>query len=128
MKMNEIPTGRSSPAENSAAWWGKTAKTVPFKAFMESLDTSEFFAYDGSLTTPPCWEGVRWTVLKNAMPVSKTYMDLIKRNFSSNKNFGGGRGNNRVIQKRNNRDLYYTGASSLAVSMAAATAALLVAF
>jgi carbonic anhydrase len=49
---------------------------------MESLDLSQFYAYDGSLTTPPCWEGIRWTVLANALPIGKNVMNLIKRNYS----------------------------------------------
>jgi len=125
MNLDQIPTGAASPAESANAWWGKTKSSVPLKSFMEGLDTREFFAYNGSLTTPPCWEGVRWTVLKNAMPISANVMTLIKRNFGGNVNFAGYRGNNRVIQPRKNRDLFYNGASSLAVSMVAATAALL---
>jgi carbonic anhydrase len=49
---------------------------------MESLDLSQFYAYDGSLTTPPCWEGIRWTVLANPLPIGKNVMNLIKRNYS----------------------------------------------
>lgn len=72
MKLDEIPTGRASPAESANAWWGNSAhKNVPLQAFMNALDLRTFYAYDGSLTTPPCWEGVRWTVLHNALPISK---------------------------------------------------------
>jgi len=34
-------------------------------------DTDEYFNYSGSLTTPPCSEGVRWFVMKNAIEFSK---------------------------------------------------------
>jgi carbonic anhydrase len=33
-------------------------------------DTGSFWTYSGSLTTPPCSESVRWTVLKRAVNVS----------------------------------------------------------
>lgn len=118
MELDKIPVGRASPAESPNAYWG-AATSHPLKKMMESLDTRTHYAYNGSLTTPPCWEGVRWTVLHNALPISAKIMKLIRRNFDGNRNFAGYRGNNRVIQKRNERKLYYAGASTVAASMTA---------
>lgn len=86
---------------------------------MDALDTSQFFAYEGSLTTPPCWEGVRWTVLKNALPISKNAMNHIRNLYSKNEKFAGLKGNNRVIMPVNDRYVFYMGASFLATSVTA---------
>jgi carbonic anhydrase len=38
------------------------------------------FLYDGSLTTPPCSEGVKWFIMKTPLEISKEQMDqIIKR-------------------------------------------------
>lgn len=37
-----------------------------------------FWTYSGSLTTPPCSEGVKWTVLKNPVAVSQATVDRFR--------------------------------------------------
>lgn len=54
-----------------------------------------YFRYMGSLTTPPCSEGVHWYVLKNPIELSRAQLDLLK-------GVTGGE-NARPIQNRNNR-------------------------
>jgi len=39
--------------------------------------TDEVFFYDGSFTTPPCKEGVKWFVMKTPIQVSKEQMNQI---------------------------------------------------
>lgn len=34
------------------------------------LNTLEFFKYDGSLTTPPCYQSVTWVVFPETIPIS----------------------------------------------------------
>jgi carbonic anhydrase len=38
-------------------------------------NTTNFYTYDGSLTTPPCTEGVRWIVLKDPIQFSRVQVD-----------------------------------------------------
>jgi carbonic anhydrase len=38
-------------------------------------DLEHFYAYGGSLTTPPCTEGVQWIVLKEPIELSKAQID-----------------------------------------------------
>lgn len=40
------------------------------RGFLQSLNLDEFWSYPGSFTTPPCTEGVRWSVLKTVQPIS----------------------------------------------------------
>jgi carbonic anhydrase len=42
-----------------------------FEAFSLLPDNKEYMYFNGSLTTPPCSEGVRWYVLKRAVPVGR---------------------------------------------------------
>jgi carbonic anhydrase len=57
----------------------------------------DFFHYPGSLTTPPCTEGVKWFVMKNAMTVGKRQVDLYA------KTFGGP--TNRPVQPIHDREI-----------------------
>lgn len=38
-------------------------------------ETEDFYNYAGSLTTPPCSEGVRWFVLKDRITISHKQVD-----------------------------------------------------
>ncbi len=57
--------------------------------------TKEYYRFSGSLTTPPCSEGVRWFVLKTPVTISKEQVEKFTHTMHHP--------NNRPIQKINAR-------------------------
>lgn len=53
---------------------------VDLNAFKAQL-RSGFYHYSGSLTTPPCSEGVRWYVVNQTAPVSSAMIKTFKDRF-----------------------------------------------
>ena len=44
----------------------------------------QHFSYHGSLTTPPCTEGVQWIILRTPLPVSALQLDTLKTLYGVN--------------------------------------------
>ena len=42
------------------------------------------YEYNGSLTTPPCSEGVRWFVLSNPVQMSKEQIEAFRKIYDHN--------------------------------------------
>lgn len=55
---------------------------------------SSYYIYDGSLTTPPCTENVRWVILRTPIRASKTQIKKLRERYKEN---------NRPRQPRNDR-------------------------
>ncbi|MCF8185306.1 MAG: carbonic anhydrase family protein [Sulfuritalea sp.] len=80
-----------------AKLWGQMSKEVGEPVALKNRVTPSelipenrsYYRYSGSLTTPPCTEGVRWLVMKNPMTASKEQIKAL----------------NDVIQHDNNRPL-----------------------
>ena len=60
----------------------------------------QYFRYEGSLTTPPCSEGVRWIVVAEPESMSATQINVLASHL---------RRNNRPLQPRNGRELVLVG-------------------
>jgi len=43
-----------------------------------------YYAYEGSLTTPPCSEGVHWHVMKEPVQISKTQLSAFRKLYAMN--------------------------------------------
>lgn len=56
-----------------------------------------YFRFSGSLTTPPCSEGVRWVLMKTPMTASKEQIEAFKKAVHYN--------NNRPVQSLNGRSV-----------------------
>ncbi|MCB1169055.1 MAG: carbonic anhydrase family protein [Leptospiraceae bacterium] len=59
-------------------------------------DASAYYTFKGSLTTPPCSEGVRWIVLKNPATISAEQVEAFKKLYPMNA---------RPIQPLNDREI-----------------------
>lgn len=57
----------------------------------------DFFRYEGSLTTPPCTEGVNWFIFKQPLEVSKEQIKKFQQTIKES--------NNRPIQPLNDRKI-----------------------
>jgi len=82
--------------------------------FLGDLDMSNgYYTYDGSFTTPPCTEGVKWVVVNDVQPISDSQLQEYTRRWAGNSNYANGYGNNRIVMPLNDRALYFSGAAAL---------------
>jgi carbonic anhydrase len=66
---------------------------------------SLFYTYTGSLTTPPCTEGVRWLVMTNPVQVTSSFIQQLRNVNGQLPGYNGYSNNNRPVQPLNNRSV-----------------------
>lgn len=93
--------GKANPAL-AAAWSALPAKVGETQALKAPLsaeqllpESRDYYRFSGSLTTPPCSEGVRWLVMKQPVEVSQAQIDAFKAVMHHS--------NNRPVQPLNGR-------------------------
>ena len=64
-----------------------------------------FFSYEGSLTTPPCSEGVKWLILRQPIQMSSQQIEAFRDLFQE---FGEHYHTNRPVQDINGREVVFS--------------------
>ena len=95
------------------------SSAVAMRNFLATVDMTDFWSYEGSVTTPPCDEGIKWNVIKQVQSISPEQLKRITDGLAGKESFAEGKGNNRAIQQLNDRTLYYSGATNMVVAYAA---------
>lgn len=86
---------------------GTQADSVDMAKFLSEINFNEFYSYEGSLTTPPCTEGIKWTILKEVRPISKRQLEWFQGMGSPSPDEKL-QGNNRRVQPILERTVYTT--------------------
>ncbi|KAJ2992131.1 hypothetical protein HDV02_003269 [Globomyces sp. JEL0801] len=61
-----------------------TLPSLDFKSMGSLLNDAPFWSYEGSLTTPPCSENVRWGVSDVTLPISVKHYEMLRKGMKFN--------------------------------------------
>ena len=84
---------------------------VGLSSLFSWTNSQQKFNYKGGLTTPNCTEAVEWMVVRTIKKINQSQLSLFTNLWANNTSFFGGRGNNRVIQDTNRRQINLIGYS-----------------
>jgi hypothetical protein len=114
---------------NTQSSFTQSVTNVPIQEFVNSLSVDQFYSYNGGLTTPPCTEGVRWTMVQKPAPISPVYLANLNARYVTNTSFAPdcsscSGGNNRLTNPVNERTIYYNNGALQAVTLSLTLSAL----
>nr|AFK94156.1 duplicated carbonic anhydrase [Dunaliella viridis] len=105
--LTRLHTEAISAQQGNANWGDNNVPiNLPITFATDLMPSSQgYFAYDGSLTTPPCDQRVKWIVMKEARTTTAEQMETFKT-ATVNAHYAAEVVNNRVIQNKAGRPVY----------------------
>jgi carbonic anhydrase len=80
LKQLFLPEISKVPTLNSS-WVHKVPLPLDLMRALGPILKGDYYRYDGSFTTPPCAETVKWFVFKQSLPMSQAQFDAFKKHF-----------------------------------------------
>ena len=121
--------GAASPLLSQLRWDNLPALQQGDRVVTAALDLSNlinwsstnYVTYEGSLTTPPCSEGVRWVVVTDVQTMSQEQLDKLKTAFGEGSKTTGIIGTARPVQALNGRTVSWSPGTRVTPSPTQAT-------
>jgi carbonic anhydrase len=80
--------------------------TIDAMALLPAPGSRGYYAYSGALTTPPCTEGVRWSVLETPIGISQLALDHVYEIVARFPGYDGYQFNNRPVRPLHDRKIF----------------------
>lgn len=96
-----------------------TIASLDLQSWLNGLDMTSRWNYQGSLTTPPCTEIVNWNVLTEIQTMTQDQLDSYKAALVGNPDFANW-GNSRVVQELGDRTLVVINSDDLVTGLTTA--------
>lgn len=124
--LDSLMVDRLDTSANTGPSSAMNVNNLNLEDFLKSVDFRSYWNYNGSLTTPPCTEGIEWTVIETPIPISRSQFEHYEKLWAGDANYANGKGNNRVVNSISDHNLYFqSGAAALVAGSFAAVAAIM---